>query len=526
MIIEELVANHLYFLEQKASEDEDYYEALIAIKVFKALFMEKKLFKKDDLDNKTAYMNIVLKLLLHQNLKDEEQIMINDDISKYQLFDQIARDNDLDYYYPYCFYLIFHYSDSKIFFIDVFISYMKKSFKDENDIDLEIRKDESISEEQLKKIKEKDLLIELGNIYYAEENYYILYIDNDFHKLKKKKMSPEETREKINEKKEPEVVNELIKKIKKNDKIKKFENQSEQDKIQNKNTDDVKDKNEVKNEENSNSKNNNEIKELKPQNIEEIKNCESQKYEEYGEKKEKFENLLKGETLQEKYERLSFQMDELKELINNLTEADAKKSKKINELQEKMDKLKLENYEMKIEIKRQKKKHAEYKTIIRNTKNDFVNINKDSIEAKNVLKLVQLRDVFKNIIDLFCKVYGISTDETYIDKIFKIQAKIKSQIMKEDENLQLIKFFDKIDFDQQFSNIKAHITDLSEPIINQLFTFIDPKNEWEKVRTKLSKGNIENLLKKYALNRINNFNNIDKIKEEEKIINSINKIIF
>ena len=107
--------------------------------------------------------------------------------------------------------------------MDVFISYMKRSFKDENNRDLEIRKDESISEEQLKKIKEKDLLIELGNIYYAEENYYILYIDNDFHKLKKKKMSPDETREKINEKKEPEVVNDLIKKIKpKNDKIKKI----------------------------------------------------------------------------------------------------------------------------------------------------------------------------------------------------------------------------------------------------------------------------------------------------------------
>ena len=52
LIIYELLENSLYFLEKSANENEDYYDALIAIQVFKALFMDNNSFNLDDLEKK------------------------------------------------------------------------------------------------------------------------------------------------------------------------------------------------------------------------------------------------------------------------------------------------------------------------------------------------------------------------------------------------------------------------------------------------------------------------------------------
>jgi predicted nucleotidyltransferase component of viral defense system len=82
---------------------------------------------------------------------------------------------------------------------------MKKAFKEENDLDLEITKDESISEDGLEIISEKDFLNGLSDIYYNQENYCVLYIDEDLHQIKVKVKSPEETQEKINKNSKPET---------------------------------------------------------------------------------------------------------------------------------------------------------------------------------------------------------------------------------------------------------------------------------------------------------------------------------
>ena len=94
--------------------------------------------------------------------------------------------------------------------------------------------------------------------------------------------------------------------------------------------------------------------------------------------------------------------------------------------------------------------------------------------------------------------------------------------MKEDEKIQLNKFFEKIYFELKSSNKNAHSIDLSKSIIEQWFIYVDPNKELEIVRQKLLKGNINELVKELAFNRINNFNNKNKCRlEDEKIIDSV-----
>lgn len=505
LIIHELVENNLYYLEQRANEIDDYYETLIAIQVFKALFMDKNSFSLDNLDKKKDYFNLVLKLRLEQNLNDLEQKRINDCVSKYTLFNDIVKDFDFDYYFAYCLYLIFEYSTTKIFFFDSFISFMKKVFKDDKKVELEVRKDENISEDELRKIDLKDLLDDLYNIYYKEENYYILFIDNKFNRIRQKKMSPEETEERINKNLKTKTKHKQRKKkaTKEKNIILNKDNNPRGQEENNIDSESIEDSNVKDISENS--------EEEVTQKIEDNQKDESQNNEIFEEKKQNIENASKESTLQEKYDQLSSLVKSLSLEIDRLKNEDEKSKKQIKE--------------MKKEIVKNKKKHGEYNKVIKNIKSDFIEVKKGSIKLENELRLIQLRDVFKNIIDFFCKAYEISQDGYYIDKVLKIKKKISKQRMKEDEKIQLMQFFEKIYFDLQFSNKNAHSIDLSQPIIEQVFTIIDPKMELINVKNKLSNGKINNLLKQSGFNRLINFNNKTKLRlEEEKIIDSVKEI--
>lgn len=519
LIIHELVENNLYYLEQRANEIDDYYETLIAIQVFKALFMDKNSFSLDNLDKKKDYFNLVLKLRLEQNLNDLEQKRINDCVSKYTLFNDIVKDFDFDYYFAYCLYLIFEYSTTKIFFFDSFISFMKKVFKDDKKVELEVRKDENISEDELRKIDLKDLLDDLCNIYYKEENYYILFIDNKFNRIRQKKMSPEETEERINKNLKTKTKHKQRKKkaTKEKNIILNKDNNPRGQEENNIDSESIEDSNVKDISENS--------EEEVTQKIEDNQKDESQNNEIFEEKKQNIENASKESTLQEKYDQLSSLVKSLSLEIDRLKNEDEKSKKQISKLKEEGEKSKKQIKEMKKEIVKNKKKHGEYNKVIKNIKSDFIEVKKGSIKLENELRLIQLRDVFKNIIDFFCKAYEISQDGYYIDKVLKIKKKISKQRMKEDEKIQLMQFFEKIYFDLQFSNKNAHSIDLSQPIIEQVFTIIDPKMELINVKNKLSNGKINNLLKQSGFNRLINFNNKTKLRlEEEKIIDSVKEI--
>ena len=113
---------------------------------------------------------------------------------------------------------------------------MKKIFKDEKKVELYIRKDDSISEIKLNEINSDDLLNSLLDIYYDKENYYILYIDKELNKLQKKRMSAEETQEKINKQEKSEGKSKKAKKKRrKNINVVNVEKNFEDNKIQEQN---------------------------------------------------------------------------------------------------------------------------------------------------------------------------------------------------------------------------------------------------------------------------------------------------
>ena len=564
LVIFELVTRCLDYLEQTVNENENY-DSLFAINVFKALFIDKNTFKMDDLDQKKDCFNLVLKSFSDKGLTDAEEQKIIEGIKKHDIFDEISKDFEENYYYVYCLSLIFEYSASKLFFLDTFISFMKKMYKDEKDIELDIKKDKNISDSELDRIAPNDLLKSLQDIYYYEENYYELYINEN--QLQKRDISLDELLKKINENPKPVVKSKKRKKKTKKVKGNLLENQiqegnkvQEENKIQEGNKIQEENKNVIKRVENFIIINS--VKNKNQEDAQKIKENQKslQKNDKIEAKIQNVGNYSKESSFQEQYDKLSSKLNELMSKIDELSEENEMKTNKINELTSqinvlnKNDEIKTnkineltsqinvlnKNDEIKTnkineldkndknkenQIKEMKANIKKSKTIIKNTKNNFEKLTKDSIKIENELKSIKLRDVFRNIIDLFCKAYQISLDYNYITKFVEIKIKISKQPIKEDEKINLINFFEKIYFKYQFGNKNAHTIDLSQSIIDQVFAYIDPKNELGNVKIKFDKGNMNSLLKKNAFNRLNNFN--DKIKfqkEEEKIFDSVSKI--
>ena len=543
LIIFELLGNSLYFLEQSANEEDNKNcEILLLINVFKALFIDKNTFNMDNLENKKCFFNLALKLFSAQDLTDTEIKIITDEISKYSLFNNIAMDFDLNYFYSYCLYLIFQYSTSKLFFIDSFISFMKKVFKDEHEnVDLEIRKDESITDTELNKIAQSDLLNSLNNIYYQEENYYMLCVTEN--KIEKKPLPPLETEEKIQ-------YNPVSKSKRKRKKKKKIEQNNNEINIENKakeeneiqkikkeekgilgiNTSDniiKKDNNKNKEKEEAQKKKYNKKTELQKNGKTEIKlQYPDNKPKVSNSEEEKNQSLI--DKLFGQIKELKRAYDELKEKANKLEEKDLQKTEQIELLKNKdqqntkqIELLKNEDLQKTKQIDEMKETITKHSKRHKNTRKDLIEVKKKSIKLNTELRLIQLRDVFKNIIDLFCSAYNLSQDGYYSDKVLDIILKINKQGMKEDEKIKLKKFFEKIHSHLKFSNENAHNIDSSISIIEQVFIYIDPQNELDDVKIKFKAGTIDDSLKSLSNNRLNNFNNKTKFRmEEEKIINS------
>ena len=113
LVIFESVSRCLNYLEETANEEESNYDSLLAINNFKALFIDKNSFNMDALDEKINCFNLVLQLFSEKELTDAGEQKIIEGIIKYNIFDNISKDFDANYYYVYCLYLIFEYSASK-----------------------------------------------------------------------------------------------------------------------------------------------------------------------------------------------------------------------------------------------------------------------------------------------------------------------------------------------------------------------------------------------------------------------------
>ena len=523
--IHELIALTLDFIE-KFENDDDRFDSIIAIAVFRVLFMDKFNFKINDWDKKIESFSLLLKAF--QKDTSIENSNEFEEMRQYELFENIAKEYNCNYYYSYCLYLIFKYSESNALFFDIFISLKKISFKIENDSDLEITKHESITDEELQKISPDNLLSNLNDIYNTNINFFVLEIDQ--RQIKIRQMSPEEMQEKL-QTEEPEVK----KKKKKKKKNKKIINSTttehnsgnktfEARKIPEEN---MSQKQEESKEENK-EKDKNESQEGK-----ENKEDNNPRNESAGTKNRNYISLNKTEedfkTTNSKISNKEEYMQDQSSLLNGLLLT-------INELKEKINKLEKEKEDLKGTMKKEKedlkgtiigmkKDIAKYEKSKEKALSEILILKQDSKLLQKELKFIKLRDVFKNIIDIFSIAYNIGPELSYNEKTLEIKKRIPLKKGKEEEWRLFNKFFSEIYSDFQAANKNAHSIDIDLSIIDQVFDQIDPFGEMKIVKERLMKGNVDRILKKLGYNRMNNFENKSKFQiEERKILDNIKGI--
>ena len=434
LCIYELFEVHLNAMETRENEKEDNFESIIAIAVFRALFTDKFGFNKNDLDKKIFSFNLVLKLL-SQNKLDDNDNKAFEEMRKYELFEEIAKENDCDYYYSYCLYLILEYSESKIFFVDTFISFMKNSYKEEGK-NLEIVKDESISEDKLINMNSIDLVKSLKDIYNKGDTLYVLELEEKQHLIKEKKLSADEMLKIINKNKEQE--NKKRKRKKKNKKkakeknnIAKNNNQEgnniqsepiEESKLQEENNiqdesmekkesrehKEIKEKDE--NKEQKESKDEKENREQKEKEIQEINKEQKEsndsnqllplakglKIELNGiiKKYEKKNRELSRAVSEHKkqYDELSGKVDQSLGKVDQFKKQNEELLGKVDQLLGKFDQLTKQSEELSGQIEEMKneiKKHKnEHEKTIQNLKNENIKIKEDLVLIKKKLKLI------------------------------------------------------------------------------------------------------------------------------------------
>jgi superfamily II RNA helicase len=162
---------------------------------------------------------------------------------------------------------------------------------------------------------------------------------------------------------------------------------------------------------------------------------------------------------------------------------------------------KIKDLERKLECHKKdaEKQKKEYQKTIRNVKHKLEDLSIKSIKFEYELRLIQARDAIKNIIDLFSKALGVEQDISYNDKIFAVKEIIfKKRIKGFNIDKDLVIFLDKIYRYLNFSNRNAHSLNLDQPILDQIFDYIEPNNNLKELKKKMEEGNMNNLLKDLA----------------------------
>ena len=535
--IHELIALTLDFIEKFENDDDDKFDSIIAIAVFRVLFMDKFNFKINDWDKKIESFSLLLKAF--QKDTSIENSNEFEEMRQYELFENIAKEYNCNYYYSYCLYLIFKYSESNALFFDIFISLKKISFKIENDSDLEITKHESITDEELQKISPDNLLSNLNDIYNTNINFFVLEIDQ--RQIKIRQMSPEEMQEKL-QTEEPEVKKKKKKK-KKNKKIinstttehnsgnKTFEarkipeenmsQKQEESKEENK----EKDKNESQegkeNKEDNNprnesagTKNRNYISLNKTEEDFKTTNSKISDKEEYMQDQSSLLNglLLKINELEEKINKLEKEKEDLKGTIDGMKKENKNLKRTIDGIKKENENLKgtidgmekekedlkgtidgmeKEKEDLKGTVDGMKKDITKYEKSNEKTLSEILNLKQDSKIFQKELNFINQRDIFKNIMDIFSIAYNVGPKLSYNEKILEIKKRIPLKKGKEEEWRLFNKFFWEIYSDFQTANKNEHSIDIDLSIIDQVFDQIDPFGEMKIVKERLMKGNAD-----------------------------------
>ena len=541
------IRNSVSYLEESSLEINNFES--INLKLFKLLFIPNGHLKYVDLDEKIKDYQLALKLLKNE-LKAEEKIDYIDKVIKIKkiigwkklLKSTFVTISDLGLIIA----IVLKFSKSIVEISDFLMFILKKKHFDKFEIKFDLN--------NLIDVPEANIAESFNNLFKNDTEYF--YLDFENGNIVKKSLSAEETSKAINQ---TENENQDSKKKNKKNKKKIEHSQeliSESIKGEDAKTTTVSQKEEKPDEKENSKKDESEKNETKNIEITEEEENQSEK------------NIINSEEISVESRIISIKDEEkndLKEIVNNLIN-EVKEQKK--ELQEQKNKqeiqnkeitdLKSTNIQIKEKAKRQEKEITDLKntniqinkkaktqekeiTDLKNTniqlKENYKNLNNKLVTIKNKLDRVELelnliksRGAIKTLIDFFYKGFNLKGEVLYEDKFAKIAEKLNqfNDIEKYDiATINKIRIILKESVAKYLkSNENAHILDKSKPILAQLFSLIEPNDNYEEVINKLVSIRADAIILESIKNKENYFHDFNYaiFKEKEKItFEKINK---
>ena len=484
------IRNSVSYLEESSLEINNFES--INLKLFKLLFIPNGHLKYVDLDEKIKDYQLALKLLKNE-LKAEEKIDYIDKVIKIKkiigwkklLKSTFVTISDLGLIIA----IVLKFSKSIVEISDFLMFILKKKHFDKFEIKFDLN--------NLIDVPEANIAESFNNLFKNDTEYF--YLDFENGNIVKKSLSAEETSKAINQTENENQDSKKKNKKKKNKKNKKKiehsqELISESIKGEDAKTTTVSQKEEKPDEKENSKKDESEKNETKNIEITEEEENQSEK------------NIINSEEISVESRIISIKDEEkndLKEIVNNLIN-EVKEQKK--ELQEQKNKQEIQNKEItdlkstNIQIKEKAKRQEKEITDLKNTniqlKENYKNLNNKLVTIKNKLDRVELelnliksRGAIKTLIDFFYKGFNLKGEVLYEDKFAKIAEKLNqfNDIEKYDiVTINKIRIILKESVAKYLkSNENAHILDKSKPILAQLFSLIEPNDNYEEVINKL-----------------------------------------
>ena len=526
------IRNSVSYLEESSLEINNFES--INLKLFKLLFIPNGHLKYVDLDEKIKDYQLALKLLKNE-LKAEEKIDYIDKVIKIKkiigwkklLKSTFVTISDLELIIA----IVLKFSKSIVEISDFLMFILKKKHFYNFEIKFDLN--------NLIDAHEANIAESFNNLFKNDTEYF--YLDFENGNIVKKSLSAEETSKAINQTENENQDSKKKNKKKKNKKNKKKiehsqELISESIKGEDAKTTTVSQKEEKPDEKENSKKDESEKNETKNIEITEEEENQSEK------------NIINSEEISVESRIISIKDEEkndLKEIVNNLIN-EVKEQKK--ELQEQKNKQEIQNKEItdlkstNIQIKEKAKRQEKEITDLKNTniqlKENYKNLNNKLVTIKNKLDRVELelnliksRGAIKTLIDFFYKGFNLKGEVLYEDKFAKIAEKLNqfNDIEKYDiVTINKIRIILKESVAKYLkSNKNAHILDKSKPILAQLFSLIEPNDNYEEeVINKLVSIRADAIILESIKNKENYFHDFNYaiFKEKEKItFEKINK---
>ena len=539
------IRNSVSYLEESSLEINNFES--INLKLFKLLFIPQGYLKYVDLDEKIKDYQLALKLLKNE-LEAEEKIDYIDKVIKIKkisgwkklLKSTFVTISDLGLIIA----IALKFSKSMVEISDFLMFILKKKHFDNFEIKFDLN--------NLIDAPEENIAESFNNLFKNDTEYF--YLDFENGNIVKKSLSAEETSKAINQTENENQDSKKKNKKKKNKKNKKKiehsqELISESIKGEDAKTTTVSQKEEKPDEKESSKKDESEKNETKNIEITEEEENQSEK------------NIINSEEISVESRIIKIKDEEkndLKEIVNDLINEMKEQKKELISHKKEITDLKSTNIQIKEKAKRQEKEITDLKntniqinkkaktqekeiTDLKNTniqlKENYKNLNNKLVTIKNKLDRVELelnliksRGAIKTLIDFFYKGFNLKGEVLYEDKFAKIAEKLNqfNDIEKYDiATINKIRIILKESVAKYLkSNENAHILDKSKPILAQLFSLIEPNDNYEEVINKLVSIRADAIILESINNKENYFHdfNYTIFKEKEKItFEKINK---